>query len=813
MSLSNLSGSTMSIVAHIDDDLLFQNPDIINAIAAGGAHTTVFLTAGDAGGDLAYMEAREDGAKAAYAYITDHDEWVDETITLTNGEDDFTVQTSYLAEAPDVRLYFVRLPDGGANGAGYGANSGESLRKLWNDQIDTITTKDDANTYTADDLSGLILGLMEIHQPETLLIQDINSDHVDSDHSDHVNAALFAFEAHQYYDTEHELVSYVEYATSTFPANLEGEDALATREAFYEYVLASNSVSHIRDEDGNPVLRGPFELWPDRHYHNEDIGQLEGNELWSGDFDTSDTGWNNDQHIRTVGDINGDGMADIVGFGGNGVYTAQSDGSQFGADVLGLTNMAYSAGGWRVDGHERQVADVNGDGLDDVVGFGDQKTFAALSDGAGGFVRFSTWSTDYGRLDGWDVAQHERLLGDVNGDGMADIVAFGSNGTEVALSNGAGFDEGSIWIDDFDQAHGWRVGNHERVLADVNGDGLDDIVGFGNGRVIVSTSNGEGFDPISFWSREFTSRQGWREETDERDVVDVNGDGMADIVAFGEDGVEVALSNGSGFDASQVWSEDFGNNDGWNNADDARTLADVNGDGMADIVAFGNDGTRVSLSDGERFIDPFEGEAPFETLTPVAEEPEDLLVNGGLESSVANNTRVRNGDVESWANDNGGIEAWGDGFLGVQTSDSGSFVELDRSSGSNPDNLYQDVETEAGQMLELRFSSMQRGNDSDHIEVYWRYALVDRVQPEGNEDWTNHSFIVEGSGGVDRLEFRELASESDGTGPLIDSVSLIPTSESDPALALMSALFSPMEDEFLVPEPEWQEQEIEALPL
>jgi hypothetical protein len=32
-------------------------------------------------------------------------------------------------------------------------------------------------------------------------------------------------------------------------------------------------------------------------------------------------------------------------------------------------------------------------------------------------------------------------------------------------------------------------------------------------------------------------------------VADVNGDGMADIVAFGDDVVRVALSNGSGFEA------------------------------------------------------------------------------------------------------------------------------------------------------------------------------------------------------------------------------------------------------------------------
>ena len=58
--------SNMAIVSHIDDDLLFMNPDIRNSIRSGGAHTTVYVTAGDAGNNAAYWQGREAGAKAAY---------------------------------------------------------------------------------------------------------------------------------------------------------------------------------------------------------------------------------------------------------------------------------------------------------------------------------------------------------------------------------------------------------------------------------------------------------------------------------------------------------------------------------------------------------------------------------------------------------------------------------------------------------------------------------------------------------------------------------------------------------------------------
>ena len=71
---------------------------------------------------------------------------------------------------------------------------------------------------------------------------------------------------------------------------------------------------------------------------------------------------------------------------------------------------------------------------------------------------------------------------------------------------------------------------------------------------------------------------------------------MADIVGFGADGVHVSLATGDGhFAPSTVELAFFGTNAGWSSNDTyPRELADVNGDGMADIVGFGNVGVYVS---------------------------------------------------------------------------------------------------------------------------------------------------------------------------------------------------------------------------
>ena len=60
-------GSTLDVVAHQDDDLLFLSPDLLHDVQDGRCVRTVFVTAGDAGGDQAYWTSRQSGSMSAYA--------------------------------------------------------------------------------------------------------------------------------------------------------------------------------------------------------------------------------------------------------------------------------------------------------------------------------------------------------------------------------------------------------------------------------------------------------------------------------------------------------------------------------------------------------------------------------------------------------------------------------------------------------------------------------------------------------------------------------------------------------------------------
>ena len=69
----------LAFVAHLDDDLLFMNPDIASNVEAGGYVRLVYLTASDAGEGDGYMLGRE-RVRAAYAYMAHQpDEWTEDT--------------------------------------------------------------------------------------------------------------------------------------------------------------------------------------------------------------------------------------------------------------------------------------------------------------------------------------------------------------------------------------------------------------------------------------------------------------------------------------------------------------------------------------------------------------------------------------------------------------------------------------------------------------------------------------------------------------------------------------------------------------
>ncbi len=319
-------------------------------------------------------------------------------------------------------------------------------------------------------------------------------------------------------------------------------------------------------------------------------------------------GWRVERHPRMLGDVNGDGRADIVGFGNAGAYVSLGnlDGT-FQDPLLGVANYGYDAGGWRVERHPRMLGDVNNDDWDDIVGFGNAGAYVSLSNGDGTFQEPQFVVANYGYdAGGWRVTRHPRMLGDVNGDGREDIVGFGNGGVWVSRSNANGsFQAPQLVVTNFGyDAGGWRVERHPRMLADVNGNGRADIVGFGNAGVWVSRSNANGsfqapFLAVSSYGYD-PNGGNWRVTRHPRMLGLLNAGAREDIVGFGNAGAYLSRANANGsFQAPQLVVANYGYDaGGWRVERHPRLLGDITGDGRDDIVGFGNAGVWVSINSG-----------------------------------------------------------------------------------------------------------------------------------------------------------------------------------------------------------------------
>ncbi len=370
--------------------------------------------------------------------------------------------------------------------------------------------------------------------------------------------------------------------------------------------------------------------------------------------------------VASAGDVNGDGLSDlIVGAPNNYGERSYVVFGQTSTTAINLSAVATGQGGFVINGQDvgdrsgysvAGAGDINGDGLSDlIIGapysdpasgsyggrsyivFGQTNTSAinlsAIANGIGGFVVngqvFQNVEITAGEHSGTSVAS----AGDVNGDGLADLivgapvavnvdngsmftnsgrsyVVFGKTNTTAIDLSAIALGSGGFAINgQFDQNS--SSGSSVASAGDVNGDGFADLiigapyssdggrsyVVFGKsttGAIDLSAiANGTGGFVISGLSGHASSRAG----TSVASAGDVNGDGLSDLfvgalargyggggyVVFGKTGtseinlVDIAAGTGGGF---AINTEEASNYTGWSVAN----AGDINGDGLADLI-------------------------------------------------------------------------------------------------------------------------------------------------------------------------------------------------------------------------------------
>jgi hypothetical protein len=112
------------------------------------------------------------------------------------------------------------------------------------------------------------------------------------------------------------------------------------------------------------------------------------------------------------------------------------------------------------------VADLNGDGRPDIIYFGDAKDLEVIyNEGTNGWSDPKRWHIDDGRMD-----PNALTIGDLNGDGLPDILLLGDNGSAYFLPQQSDHTFGEP------QKIAYSGAPKSAQIVDVDGDGKNDLL-------------------------------------------------------------------------------------------------------------------------------------------------------------------------------------------------------------------------------------------------------------------------------------------------------------------------------------------------
>ena len=257
------------VVGHMDDDLLFMNPDLSSNIQAGGCMQVLYLTASERKGGLEYMYSREQGVRAAYAYMAGLvNEWQQTRLMVGSA----SIAQFTLRARPGIQHSHLRLQDPWL-GPGWGSLTPLSRAESVPGQ--TVQTLDSPQqTLNREQLVQTLAALIRLYRPTSVrYLDDTNpvpytqlcwrcSGH---GHPDHIASARLVREAMLAAPGNYAQIGYVDYPIQEQARNLTLNEIHSKTEIFRRYAW------HDQHACKGPAVcqepAGPAAAWVQRSYY------------------------------------------------------------------------------------------------------------------------------------------------------------------------------------------------------------------------------------------------------------------------------------------------------------------------------------------------------------------------------------------------------------------------------------------------------------------------------------------------------------------------------------------------------------------
>jgi outer membrane protein assembly factor BamB len=354
-------------------------------------------------------------------------------------------------------------------------------------------------------------------------------------------------------------------------------------------------VASIGDQDGDGIADGIAEVvvmsYDAGAPAGDDLFLIKGNSEGYGEViwstkpygGVSGGGGYGDQCLSTSPDMSGDGLEDILLGTAWGGRTAFAITGATGDILFEYDSYQHPPSGWCYA--VNPIGDLNGDGIADVLAaFGNDTRAAFCYDGAGSGDATVLWKWDADN----DGVESICSLGDVNGNGYPDaLVGCGGNfiDNRVAAIEGASSGEPALTIWTYDTG---STVQDVSAIRDVNGNGIDAALAGGWSEGVYCIAGGSSGTGQVIWEH-FLGTVIMKVEP----IDDVNGDGIDDVIVGSWDNSITCLDGSTG---TLLWSTPTGTLNGgdvWT----VYPIADVDGDGIADVLA-GSFDTKVYCASG-----------------------------------------------------------------------------------------------------------------------------------------------------------------------------------------------------------------------